>query len=149
MKTTIIVLAIVLCASLAQAQSSTYDPFQPRQNSSNLGQPRSFEQPQQPTIRQYQTPPDMNFQIRPGYGDKPRAYDLNTGEQLNVQRRSLGGCDITRYRKPGADAPEAPHSTISIEVITVCVSRSVGSNSICAFWQGVVWSLLSQSARTL
>jgi hypothetical protein len=39
----------------------------------------------------------MNFQIRPGYGDKPRAYDLNTGEQLNVQRRSLGGYDITRY----------------------------------------------------
>jgi hypothetical protein len=31
------------------------------------------------------------------FGDKPRAYDLNTGEQLNVQRRSLGGYDITRY----------------------------------------------------
>ena len=96
MKTTIIVLAIVLCASLTQAQSSTYDPFQPRQNSTNLGQPRSFDQPQQP-IRQYQTPPYMNIQIRPGYGDKPRAYDLNTGEQLNVQHRSLGGYDITRY----------------------------------------------------
>jgi hypothetical protein len=98
MKTALVVLAIVVSFTTAALAQSTYDPFQPRQNASTLGTPRSFEPPQQPAIRpSYQTPP--NVVIEPGLlpGFAPRAYDGNTYEPLRMDRRSDGGYDITRY----------------------------------------------------
>jgi hypothetical protein len=93
MKKLIAILAIFACATIAQAQSN-YQPFRTDNPQKNLGTPRSFEQPRQP-VRQYHPPPDVNIQIRPGYGNTPRAFDMNTGYPLNVRPRSLGGYDIS------------------------------------------------------
>jgi hypothetical protein len=96
MKTILIILAIVVSFTTAALAQSTYDPFPPRQDSS----PWPLEQPpQQPAIRPYQSPPDVNVVIRPGLlpGFAPRAYDGRTYEPLRMDRRSDGTYDVTRY----------------------------------------------------
>jgi hypothetical protein len=94
MKTLIISILALLFGPFAAFGQSTYQPFQPRQHTSTLGTPRSFEpQPYQQPIRQYQSP-DVNIHVRPGYGETTRAYDFNTGYQLHVYPKSLGGYDI-------------------------------------------------------
>jgi hypothetical protein len=93
MKAILIALALIACATVAQAQSS-YDPFPPRQHSS----PWPLEQPpQQPAIRPSSQPP--NVVIEPGLlpGFAPRAYDGRTYEPLRMDRRSDGSYDVTRY----------------------------------------------------